>query len=758
MAQPCPVSLAFDSQDARLLLDSLSKGADPNQKTESGVPALYLAIRNGWDEVVDILTNAGAVLDNALFVDISINLDDTIMATWLIQNGVLSHLPETKMPEFFFWAAANNLVCVIPAFLENGLDLDVRDSKGHTALHNAIISSLDATSMVETLLAAGANPNLKCGELKTHSSPLHLAALISISDISYDMTRLLLDAGADYTATDDIKNTPLQLAIESKNNATVQLLISTGANINSVAGWMDRTPLMIAIISENKEVFDILIEANCDIHILDRDNSSAVGHAVFAHSAHASPYMLWSLLMLGGDPNSGAGNWKYPLHTDLNYGGGKFSRMLIFFGADVNAEGVQAGSALAISGRVPCSLETTKMLLDAGADVNGGCRDALSWIVGHGTTDSDEHAQLLLEAGADVYGDRKGLSILEEAIFMRRSELIQILFKYGARADMVEYAPTNPLGYIRKGGYTSLPDLRTLEVMLKHGAKINNKDVIGMETTPLHAAAREASLPHVRLLLEAGADPNDTCLGYSMTPLHYAAGSGSPSMTESWRFDHKKQASSVTEIGELLLENNGDPLAIDKLGRLPLHYAAGSGKTAAVKMLLQSGGSESARVADGSGTTPLHLAVSPEIVTALVESGALVSARDRLGRSPLQTATRRGEEDVVGELLLYCSDEEIRIWRTSIRGNDGILWYVFARLRAWIIDSFYGVGIHTGTRGETGYSATLKVPERRQKDDILALSPEVEPEAPDENVEISLRTIRVVLLVLLISIIIWRLL
>ena len=134
----------------------------------------------------------------------------------------------------------------------------------------------------------------------------------------------------------------------------------------------------------------------------------------------------------------------------------------------------------------------------------------------------------LLEHGYDAYSlDKTGMSPLERACQLGRSDLVGLLLEHGADPNMI--------------GLGRLPVL-------------------------VRSIANAHTLP-TRLLVEAGADPNLACRG-GITPLMCAAKVG------------------AARTLELLLERNADVTATDEEGKTALVYAARQGNALVTQMLL----------------------------------------------------------------------------------------------------------------------------------------------------------------------------
>ena len=87
-------------------------------------------------------------------------------------------------------------------------------------------------------------------------TPLHHA--VSIEDV--DITRLLIDAGADVHALSASERTPIYWTAFNGNETIARMLLEADANPNPV-DYYDRTPASWANQSEHYEIADILNNA-----------------------------------------------------------------------------------------------------------------------------------------------------------------------------------------------------------------------------------------------------------------------------------------------------------------------------------------------------------------------------------------------------------------------------------------------------------------------------------------------------------------
>jgi ankyrin repeat protein len=158
--------------------------------------------------------------------------------------------------------------------------------------------------------------------------------------------------------------------------------------------------------------------------------------------------------------------------------------------------------------------------------------------------------------------------------------------------------------------------------------------------TALHMAAAAFSRPMAKMLVSHGADPRARNRR-GAEPLHYASDG------------YETETHAQAEVIEYLISNGADPNAIDKSSVAPLHRAVRRRSLAGVRALLDGGAKVG--LPNGSGSTPLHLAVQStgasgsgsdeahsqqaEIIRLLLARGAKPTDQDANGKTVEQAAT-----------------------------------------------------------------------------------------------------------------------
>jgi uncharacterized protein len=191
-------------------------GADVNVIDEGYDFALYIAARQGWQEVYNYL----APLTSPELVKVA--------AIALPKGLTYRQRKNNHAVEAFVDAAFFGYIDVIINAIYQGIDINAICSNGETALHKAIRNN--QLSTVRILLEAGANPNLK-EEGGWEYPPLMIA--LNWANVDYAIFQALLDTGSDINDSSSRGETVLMLAILKLNLKAVRELLKLGVDINA---------------------------------------------------------------------------------------------------------------------------------------------------------------------------------------------------------------------------------------------------------------------------------------------------------------------------------------------------------------------------------------------------------------------------------------------------------------------------------------------------------------------------------------------
>lgn len=299
---------------------------------------------------------------------------------------------------------------------------------------------------------------------------------------------------------------------------------------------------------------------------------------------------------------------------------------LIGAGANVDAENDYGATPLWVA----CAnrhARIVKRLLEDGANPNMGLRSGETLLMRCAHTGDAAAVRALLTHGADVHATEpsRGQTALMWAVANRHPDVTRVLLEHGAAVD----ARTTAVRQLRGTGERSTTS--------PSGATYF--DAGGF--TPLLFAARHGALDSARLLLDAGADLNDSAAdGNSALVMAAMSGHG--------------------QLGELLLDRGADPDA-SGAGYAALHAAVLRSQPGLVRALLATGANPNARLVKSTpvprwtyqfiftlrekGATPFMLAakyLEPEMLRMLAAAGAdpLLSMED--GTTTLMAAVGLG--------------------------------------------------------------------------------------------------------------------
>ena len=313
-------------------------------------------------------------------------------------------------------------------------------------------------------------------------------------------------------------------------------------------------------------------------------------------AAAACGVVLVSALGAQAPDQAAADDW----YNAVRGAGPRLDALLVENPAGVNLRDRRGGVTPLMHAAALGSLDTMRLLLDKGADVNARSAagaTALMWAAA-----DPAKVKLLVERGADVKlaSESGRTALLLAAMSDQSAETVRLLLGRGADAKVLDREQTSTLVSAAYGN-----DTDALRQLLKAGAPVNQANVAG--STPLMNAAANGNLEAVKLLLAAGANVN--------------AQSGAPG----------QQVKNGT---------------ID-LGRFtPLILASAYGPSSVVKTLLDADANVNAT--EARGMTPLMYAAATdhgdiEIARMLMARGADLTVKSTAGETALDWAHKMGE-------------------------------------------------------------------------------------------------------------------
>ena len=320
----------------------------------------------------------------------------------------------------------------------------------------------------------------------------------------------LIQEGADINADQPDGATALHWAVHWNEPATVTALIEAGVEVNAVND-LGVPPLWIAIDGGNTDVAIRLIEAGANVNA-----RLATGETVVMTAARNGLRTVVSRLLREGADVRLAEHEAAQTALMWAAAGGHADvvRVLAESGADIHSRTSRGFTALMFAAQIG-DVATAQVLLEAGADLEGRALDGstpllvasrsvdalagIDWRIIPSPSGYQDTALFFIHQGADVTAtDKRGRTALHAAVETRRPILAKALIDAGAGIDGQFRTPPPPL----RGDYISRNSFK--------GA------------SPFWLAARDANLPMMRILLEAGADPF-LPNAYNVTPLMIAS-------------------------------------------------------------------------------------------------------------------------------------------------------------------------------------------------------------------------------------------
>ncbi|KAH7114381.1 ankyrin repeat-containing domain protein [Dendryphion nanum] len=471
-----PLSWAVSLRNIDLIKALLELGADPNQPItwspmdQTPFDSAVICMKDGHDtEIVDLLLATGRCKINigkdpqatpfsfvlsmskiwefGLAEVLGIRMLDSIKDVNDDRDsvgGTLLHAAVYRESEEF-----------IDLLIKRGADIEAKDSFDATPF---IVACQRSAKMMEVMIKHGADTKTK---YKGNTTGL----LAAVSYGKLECVKKAVELGIDLEETTEIGMTALGCALNRRYEDVSLYLIKKGAKVHWKAKDTNITTLHLAARYRMYRVVPLLIKENVDVNSRCSEGWTPLHEAA---AVGATP-MVINLLEAGADIEAAICNKDRTLHLALVNRHPITARVLIDRGADITARGDKNRTMLHLSASygLPtitsyllekglstedtddeswtplccCSnLETLKILMAAGANINYADRDG--WTPLHQTFSAVEEdcAEALLAAGADVdcRTTDDGMNIREraEGLEKRDSDIMLDVLYVGTRRKM----------------------------------------------------------------------------------------------------------------------------------------------------------------------------------------------------------------------------------------------------------------------------------------------------------------------------------
>jgi uncharacterized protein len=484
-------------------------------------------------------------------------------------------------------------------------DVNAPQVDGATALHWAVYR--DNLELADLLIRSGADVKAANREGVT---PLAMASLYG----NAAMIERLLKAGADAKQLGPNGETMVMFAARNGNPLAIKVLVAAGADVNAKESMRQTTALMWAATERHPAAVKALLEVGADY-------SAKSGPAGLPRNRTVGPINGDAVALAGARRRAAAAAGR-TIEEQIRFeqATGTFRGAGAGFGAgqpdaDAPAPAAAGRGRGAAAGR-GAGAGRAAVTADADADqaddivagLVGGGSGGLTPLVFAAREGDIESSKLLLDAGADVnQATEYGWTPLLTATNNRNYKLGAYLIERGANVNIAN-----------KGGWTSLylatdnrnieggdypvpkPDMDHLDyikLLLDHGADVNarvkentlqrtiftNQWFLEAGATPFIRAAQSSDLELMKLLLAKGADAKAKT-NHNDTALTASAGIG-------WvdGVVYERSPKDNVEAVRMLLDLGVDPNAANNDGRTALMGAAHKGRNEVVQMLVDRG-------------------------------------------------------------------------------------------------------------------------------------------------------------------------
>ncbi|KKP06420.1 hypothetical protein THAR02_01471 [Trichoderma harzianum] len=356
-----PLLLAAENGHLDIFKHLLSRGAEKNAVDVDGLTPLHLAAKNGHVALVKMLLQYNADIESENFwkrtpVMIACQAGNVETVRCLVNHGARpdhgDYYGKTPLSD----AAGRGYRQIVEVLLEAVQSNDKLESKG-ALLNQALQAAIEGNhrSIVELIFKTG--PDIRSEDCHGNSPLCHAVRFKSV-----EMVTFMLERGADVNHINMEGCSALHLAIASRFDECVKLLVGAKANLNISSHWIV-PPLYYAATRGTLTSFSILLDATADIEFRSRiDNTTCMyavcvgGENISFSGSEDTVERIKLLEKKGANVKALGGDWGSPLHAAIamrhkyyDYQSLDVVDYLLSRGASVTDEDEQGRSAVHIA-------------------------------------------------------------------------------------------------------------------------------------------------------------------------------------------------------------------------------------------------------------------------------------------------------------------------------------------------------------------------------------------------------------------------
>ena len=524
----------------RLLLEH---GAKPNVSTEEG-PILFKVAASGNLEIVKVLVENGAETDATNSEDRTAlqgasNNGHKDVVAYLLEIGADVHHGIGHGSTAIHLAASYGFSEIVQLLIDNGADLQRPSPSGWTPLHlcydypettrlllenGAEVNSVTETGHTPLYLAVYYNypevvkallsysPDLEVTIIDEFTGTTRRALGAAVVNGSAEVTRLLLEAGANINYQDQRNNVPLHYAALQNQEDVLRVLMEYNPNVDLVDDDGD-TALNCINSSTSVEITKILVNGGADCNIRNKVQNTPICRAAASQNTDVVKYLAkkTAIDVVGG-------KWGGPLHIACYLSDLHLVKVLVGAGADVNLLDPVVGTPLQLACRGADQSETESdsimlyLINEASADlgiIGGFYGCAINAACGRSSL---EIVKIMQQKGASIeVKDEMGRTAIHFAA-ARSKENFQLILESGADVETADKMGRSAIHWASLGCIVQVVD----RIISLSRCLVDQCDRNGW--TPLLWAARGSSTPQrivspseqeevIKLLLKSGANP-----------------------------------------------------------------------------------------------------------------------------------------------------------------------------------------------------------------------------------------------------------